>query len=137
MTHDQAIEAAVEAKLLELDQTAYGDATGRRYEMVGTNEDGSPITSGQHRENRRRVLRDVAERLGLHFFEKTDAVLLDQLVTVSAIHNHDTAGLLRSLINSFLIAYTNAETTRQAYEHLQGLELLRARLERGVGATTH
>lgn len=136
-SYQQEIDAAVESKLLELDGIAYGASTGRRFEMAGKNSDGSLMTPAQHRENQRRVMTDVAQRVGLHFFQMTDAVMLDQLVTVSVNQNHDTAGLLKSLINSFLIAYTCKETTAHAYRQLQGLELLRAHIEKGVGTTKH
>ncbi|WP_409286868.1 hypothetical protein [Pseudomonas guariconensis] len=135
--YQQAIEAAVESKLRELDDIPYGLATGRRYQLAGTNQGGSPMTPEQHRENLRRVFNDIAERLGLHFFQMTDAVLLDQLAAVSVIKDHDTAGLLKSLINSFLIAYTQGETSDSAYHALQHLELLRAVKEKGIGAAKH
>jgi hypothetical protein len=131
------IDEAVEAKLRELDCIAFGAATGRRFQVGGMNPDGSIMTTAQHRESQRRVMTDIAQRVGLHFFMMTDAVMLDQLVVVSTIQNHDTAGLLKSLINSFLIAYTNKDTTNLAYQQLQGLELLRARIEKGVLATKH
>lgn len=136
-TYQKEIEDAVESKLRELDGIAFGAGTGRRFQMAGKNSDGSSMTPAQHRENQRRVMTEIAERLGLHFFQMTEAVMLDQLVTVSVIQNHDTAGLLKSLINSFLIAYTNKETNVHAYEHLLGLELLRAHVEKGVGSTKH
>ena len=130
--HQHQIHEAVEAKLRALGAIPFGIASGRRMGMAGKNRDGSTMTPEQHRENRRLVMIDIAERVGLHFFEMTDAVLIDQLITVSVLQNHDTAGLLRSLINSFLIAYTKPETTILAYQQLQGLELLRAYIEKGM-----
>lgn len=130
--YQQQINEAVEAKLQVLDAIPFGKEFGRRLELAGKNEDGSPMTPEQHRENRRLVMIDIAERVGLHFFEMTDAVLIDQLITVSVLQNHDTAGLLRSLINSFLIAYTKPETSNLAYQQLQGLELLRGFIEKGM-----
>lgn len=136
-TYQREIDEAVETKLLELDGIAYGAATGRRYEAAAKNGDGSLMTPSQLRDGKRRVMTDIAQRLGLHFFQMTDAVMLDQLIAVSAMQNHDTAGLLRSLINSFLITYTNQETTTLAFQQLQGLELLRGFLEKGVGEIRH
>ena len=136
-SYQQDIEAAVETKLLELDGLAYGISTGRRFQMAGKNSDGSIMTLAQHRENHRLVMTDIANRVGLHFFQMTDAVMLDQLIAVSVIQNHDTAGLLKSLMNSFMIAYTCKETSSLAYQQLQGLELLRARVDRGVAPTRH
>lgn len=137
MSYEEEIRAAVEAKLQELDGIAYGPKTGRRYQLAVSNAQGTAKTPEEHREMRRLLLTDIAERLGLHFFQMADTVLLDQLVTVSVIKNHDTAGLLKSLINSFLIAYTNGETTTQAYQCLQALEMLRAMIEKPMGRTQH
>lgn len=130
--YQREIHDAVEAKLLVLDAIPFGMESGRRLDMAGKNADGSTMTPEQHRENRRLVMINIAERVGLHFFEMTDAMLIDQLITMSVLQNHDTAGLLRSLINSFLIAYTKPETTGLAYQQLQGLELLRAYIEKGM-----
>ncbi len=130
--YQREIHDAVEAKLRVLDSIPFGKESGRRFEVAQRNKDGSLLTPEQHREMRRLAMIDIAERLGLHFFEMTDAVLLDQLIAVSAVQNHDTAGLLRSLINSFLIAYTKPETTVLAYQSLQGLEVLRAYIEKGM-----
>lgn len=123
------IHQAVESKLLLLDSIPYGSFSGRRLSLAGLNADGSEMTPCQHRENRRLLMTDIAERVGLHFFEMTDAVLLDQLIAVSVARNQDTAGLLRSLINSFLISYSCPETTQSASQHLVGLEMLRASAE--------
>lgn len=136
-TLQQEIDEAVDAKLRELDSIAFGAATGRRFQAAGMNADGSLMTPDQHRESQRRVMTDIAQRVGLHFFQMTSAVMLDQLVVVSTVQKHDTAGLLKSLINSFLIAYTSKETSVQAYQQLQGLEFLRAHVEKGVAATKH
>lgn len=136
--YQQEIEAAVEAKLQELDGMAYGAATGRRYEMAAKGPDGIVLTPAELRENKRILLTDVAERLGLHFFQQSSTVLLDQLATVSALKDHDTAGLLKSLINSFLIAYTNRETSDEAYRCLLFLEMLRSSIENtDLGKTKH
>ncbi|KAF0255721.1 hypothetical protein [Pseudomonas putida] len=135
--YEQEIEQAIEVKLRELDGVAYGGATGRRFEMAGRNDDGTVKTQAELREIRRLVMRDIAQRLGLQFFQMADAVMIDQLITVSTIQGHDTAGLLKSLINSFLITYTNPTTTAHAYSLLQGLEYHRAFLEKGVGASKH
>lgn len=130
------IERAVDCKLQQLDNIPYG-VSGRRLELAVKNHDGSLLDADQIREKRHLVMTDIAKRVGLHFFEMTDAVLIDQLITVSAIRNHDTAGLLRSLINSFLIAYTNPERAQLAYMHLLGLEALRSEVEREGARKMH
>lgn len=118
MDYQALIEDAVEKKLSELDGVPVGLATGRRMELGA--KDPSKI-----RDIYRRSFTDIAERLGLHFFEMTPVVALDQLVVVSVTKNQDTAGLVKSLINSFLVAYVTPETHQRAYDCLEGLEALR------------
>ena len=52
--------------------------------------------------------------------------LLDQFAVMSVVKDDDTAGLLRSLINSFVIAYSTPETSDRAFLALTQLEDLRA-----------
>lgn len=131
------IEHAVNRKLQQLDDIPYG-TSGRRLELSAKNPDGSLLDADQLRDRQRIVMVDIARRVGLHFFEMMDAVQVDQLIAISAIQNHDTAGLLRSLINSFLIVYTRPETTQLAYMSLLKLEALRARAEHeAMGGAMH
>ncbi|BAW27496.1 hypothetical protein [Pseudomonas putida] len=111
------IEAAVDAKLAELAAMPMGVLTGRRLELGG-----DTVANAEYV---RKAMIDIGQRVGLHFLQMTPAVSLEQLCVVSAVKNHDTAGLLKSLINSFLIAYVTPETSDQAYAHLVGLEALR------------
>lgn len=111
------IEAAVDAKLAQLAAMPVGLLTGRRLEMGGDKDQNAAYI--------RRAMIDVGQRVGLHFLQMTPAPALEQLCIMSAIKDHDTAGLLKSLINSFLIAYVTPETCDQAYAHLVGLEGLR------------
>jgi hypothetical protein len=112
------IATAVEAKLQELASIPVGVLTGRRLELGGDKAKAS--------EGMRRLFTDIGERVGLHFLEMTPAVLLEQFAIQSVLKDHDTAGLLKSLINSFLIDYATPETNDQAYGHLLSLEALRA-----------
>lgn len=111
------IEAAVDTKLAELATMPIGVLTGRRLELGG-----DTVANAKYIRN---AMIDVGQRVGLHFLQMTPAVALEQLCVASAVKNHDTAGLLKSLINSFLIAYATPETSDQAYAHLVGLEVLR------------
>lgn len=111
------IEAAVDAKLAELANVPMGVLYGRRLELGGD--------TALNAEYVRKAMIDIGQRVGLHFLQMTPAVALEQLCVVSAVKNHDTAGLLKSLINSFMIAYVTPETSDQAYAHLVGLEALR------------
>ena len=116
--YDAQIAEAVEAKLVELDSLPVGVASGRRLEW-------GAVSGIDRRELLRRSLTDIAQRLGLHFFQMTPVVALEQFVILSVIKDHDTAGLLKSLINSFMVAYCSPETTDRAYGNLVALEALR------------
>lgn len=122
----------VEAKLRELAGIPIGSATGRRLEIGG-------MTPEERQQYLTRSFADIAMRLGIDLFRQTPAVLLEQLTVMSAIKDHDTAGLLKSVINSFLIAYVTPETHDRAYAHLQGLEALRCEIgaQRAAAATKH
>lgn len=111
------IEAVADAKLAELDDIPIGVATGRRLELGGD--------TARNAEYIRNSMIDIGQRVGLHFLQMTPAVALEQLCVASAAKNHDTAGLLKSVINSFMVAYLTPETSDQAYAHLVGLEGLR------------
>jgi hypothetical protein len=114
------IATAVEAKLQELASIPVGVLTGRRLELGGEK---AKATDGM-----RRLFTDIGERVGLHFLEMTPAVLLEQFAIQSVIKDHDTAGLLKSLINSFLIGYATPETSDRAFAHLEGIEDIRTRV---------
>lgn len=117
--YDAQIAEAVEAKLVELDTIPVGSLSGRRLEL--DNKLGAEAT----RDLMRRSMVDIAQRVGLHFFQLTPPVALEQVIIVSAARNHDTAGLIKSLINSFMIAYCTPETSERAYNQLLELEALR------------
>lgn len=118
MNYETLIAVAVEKKLVELDTVPMGRASGRRLELGGSNPAAIP-------EIYRLEFTGIARTLGLHFFEQTPAVALDQLVVMAASKAVDSAGLLKSLIDSFLVAYVTPETSQCAYDHLVRLELLR------------
>ena len=130
MSTDKAtdIAQAVEAKLRELDGIPYGSIAGRRLELGGKLDDGQHIRlpPAEARQQIGLYLTDIAGRLGIGFFNQAPAVVLEQLVVMSIIKNHDTAGLLKSLINSFLVAYSTPETHERAYQSLVDLEGMRA-----------
>lgn len=123
-----AVAQAVEAKLCELDTIPFGSIAGRRLEYAGKVEGGQRIrlTAAESRQQIGLCLTDIADRLGLDFFNQTPAVALEQLTVMSIIKNHDTAGLLKSLINSFLVAYSTPETHERSYQSLVDLEGMRA-----------
>jgi len=132
-------QALIEEKFSELDQTPHGALTGRRLEFAGRHGDGSLYTPVQIREVMARGFADIANRLGADFVRITPAVVLEQLIIVSIQRNEDSAGLLKSLLNSFMITYMTPETSGEAFKALLDLERLRERVkqQRNTPATKH
>lgn len=124
------VEVIIEAKLQELERIPHGPHAGRRLEMGGASD-------AEKNQILRESLRDIADRLSPSLLETMPAVALEQLVVMSVVKGHDTAGLLKSLMNSFLVAYITPETHSRAFRHLEGLEALRAEVARGRQATHH
>ncbi|MDG9809450.1 MULTISPECIES: hypothetical protein [Pseudomonas] len=126
------VAMAVTAKLQELAGIPFGMESGRRLDIGG-------ITPEKRDQYMSAAFAEIAQRLGVDLFRQTPAVLLEQLAVMSALKDHDTAGLLKSMINSFLIAYVTPETHERAYAHLQGLESLRGEIaaNRAACATKH
>jgi hypothetical protein len=87
---------------------------------------GMPLSPEKRRENLRILFGEILKGMGVEHFAKTPVELLDQFAVMSVVKNHDTAGLLRSLINSFVIAYSTPETSDRAFLALTQLEDLRA-----------
>jgi len=112
------VASVVESKLSELATIPYGNETGRRLQLGSLSPDDANVYL-------RRCFTDIAQRVGIDLFMQTPVILLDQLAVMSAVKSHDTAGLIKSVINSFLIAYSTPETHDRAYAHLVGLESLR------------
>lgn len=116
--YDAQIAEAVEAKLVELDTIPVGSLSGRRLEW-------GKVEDVDRRDLMRRTMVDIAQRVGLQFFQQIPVVGLEQFIIVSVMRDHDTAGLIKSVINSFLVAYCTPETTERAYGQLLQLEGLR------------
>lgn len=87
---------------------------------------GMPLSPEKRRENLRILFGEILKGMGVEHFAKTPVELLDQFAAMSVVKNHDTAGLLSSLINSFVIAYSTPETSDRAFLALTQLEDLRA-----------
>lgn len=86
---------------------------------------GKPFAPEQRREHLMILFAEIIKGMGADRFSETPVELLDQFAVMSVIKNHDTGGLLRSLVNSFLIAYSTPETADRAYLALTQLEALR------------
>lgn len=87
---------------------------------------GLALSPEKRRENLRILFGEILKGMGVEHFAKTPVELLDQFAVMSVVKNHDTAGLLSSLINSFVIAYSTPETSDRAFLALTQLEDLRA-----------
>lgn len=91
---------------------------------------GMPLSPEKRRENLRILFGEILKGMGVEHFAKTPVELLDQFAVMSVVKNHDTAGLLRSLINSFVIAYSTPETSDRAVQALTQLEGLRGEVSK-------
>lgn len=125
------VAQAVEVKLVEVEKIPHGGGSGRRLELGGKVKDGQYLPSDPAfvREATGKCMAEIATRVGLDFFQEADAVRLEQFSIMSICQNHDTGGLLRSLINSFFDAYNHPETNARAYQCLLTLEALRREVE--------
>lgn len=122
----EIVQVAVLAKLNELAALPVGFKSGRRLTADDLRRNGVSLTAEQLHDGLSRNFTDVANRLGVEFFMGLPAVLLEQFTLMSIMRNEDCAGLLKSLINSFMITYVTPETSGTAFSHLEGLEALRA-----------
>lgn len=90
--------------------------------------DGVPISQDKRRENLVVLFREIALGVGIENFLQIPLERLDQFAVMSLVKNHDTQGLIRSLVNSFMIAYSTPETSEVAFKTLVVLEELRERI---------
>lgn len=132
---DEVIRLAVFAKLAELDAIPVGNETGRILTGNDIRKVGIEITDDQLRAGLALTFRDIAERLGIQFFQAIPPAAMEQFALRTIMRNEDCAGLLKSLINSFMITYQTEETSDEAYGHLVGLESLRAKVAQARGVT--
>lgn len=89
---------------------------------------GQPLAPEERRRTLTILFTAIAKGMGLERFLETPVERLDQFAVMSVVKNHDTGGLLRSLVNSFMIAYSCPETADRAFAALLELEALRAEL---------
>jgi hypothetical protein len=127
---EESLKCEAQKKYNELHTVSFGSSTGRRLELAGVGLDSEKIESIIVDQ-----FIDIARRLGVDFFRSTPAVVLEQFTIMAIQRNEDTAGLLKSLINSFMLAYLTPESSQRAFEHLTGLEGLRAELATRRGLT--
>lgn len=96
-------------------------------------ETGQPLSVPERRGALTVLFGEIAKGMGIERFAETPVERLDQFAVMSAVKNHDTAGLLRSLVNSFMITYANPDTADRAFEALLQLEALRAEVAQARG----
>ncbi|MCF5372012.1 hypothetical protein [Pseudomonas syringae] len=131
----ELIKAAVASKLEDLDGTPMGSITGRHLTLSDLQKQGIDMTPEQLRNGLAKTFQNIAERLGVQYFQWLPTSLLEQFTLMSILRNEDCAGMLKSLINSFMISYVTQATTDEAFKHLLGLEELRARVATSRGLT--
>lgn len=93
---------------------------------LGDPATGKAMAGEQRRKALTALFGEIAKGMGVERFAETPVERLDQFAVMSVVKNHDTAGLLRSLVNSFMIAYANPETSDRAFKALLNIEALRA-----------
>lgn len=98
-----------------------------RLELVRA-ETQEPMSPDERRDFLSRAFCEIAKGMGVDRFAETPVERLDQFAVMSVIKDHDTQGLLRSLVNSFMIAYATPETADDAFRALLQLEALRAKV---------
>ncbi|KZN20812.1 MULTISPECIES: hypothetical protein [Pseudomonas] len=122
-------------KLQELKQTPQGAIYGRVLTIADLKAKGHDLTPDQLQVALSISFADVADRLGIQFFQALPPAALEQFTLMSIMRNEDCAGLLKSLINSFMVTYMTQATSAAAFGHLEGLEALRKQVAVSRGLT--
>lgn len=104
---------------------------------LGDPTTGEAMSSEQRRKTLTLLFCEIAKGMGVERFAETPVERLDQFAVMSVAKNHDTAGLLRSLVNSFMIAYANPETSDRAFKALLNIEALRAEVGEQRGQSSN
>ena len=121
MTHASSIESLIQHRV--------DVALANRFRCeLASPTNGQPLTTEERRRTLTILFAEIAKGMGLERFLETPVERLDQFAVMSVVKNHDTSGLLRSLVNSFMIAYSCPETADRAFAALLELEALRAEL---------
>lgn len=128
-------QKVVVLKLQELEQTPVGAIYGRVLTIADLNSKGHALTPAQIQVALSISFADVGARLGIQFLQALPAVALEQFTLMSIMRNEDCAGLLKSLINSFMVTYMTQATSAAAFGHLEGLEALRKQVAVSRGRT--
>jgi len=94
-----------------------------RLELQKTNN--KPMLDKEREAILQALFGQVHDAIGTDRFLGLPAEALDQFSVMSLSKNHDTKGILVSLVNSFISAYLTPETSSKAFACLEELEALR------------
>jgi hypothetical protein len=106
--------------LAEVRAIPHGPAFGRRLELSGEG-----LTPEKIEEILTAQLVDIGERFGAVALERLPPLALEQFAVMAVAKDHDTAGLMLSMFNSFVVAYLTPETSGRAFGLMLELEALR------------
>ncbi len=98
--------------------------------QLGT-EQGKPLTEQEREKHLTVLFNEMIAALGIERFMGLPAQALDQFAVMSVTKNHDTKGLLVSLIHSFMTSYLTPETSDEAFSCLERLEGLKKEVAQG------
>ena len=126
----QAAEASANARTRAIVQARVDLALSMPHRLELADPDtGHPLAGDQRRALFIRGFHEIAAGMGVDRFAEIPVTVLNGFMVMSVIKDHDTRGLLKSLVNSFLVAYSTPETTEGAFKALLELEGLRAKIK--------
>lgn len=117
MPNPGAISEQADRKLEALRGLPTGAAAGRPLTLSEVGVDPAD-TAGSGDHYLRLLFRDVAEVVGADFLEALDPVLLEQFCVMSVTRNEPGGEILKTLITSFMTAYSRRSSSDDAMEGL-------------------
>lgn len=120
--------AWIDAGALVSVQRKVSEAMARSHYRLQLAVDGRGVSGDERSKVLTTLFTQLRDALGAERFEAMPAEALDQFSVVSVMADHDTRGLIVSLLNSFIATYATPETHAAAYECLERLEALRREL---------
>lgn len=113
ISRHQAVKQKVDSAMQQVFRLEVGD------------QNGEPCSDEHRKEILTILFGQIYDAVGAKRFLELPPEALDQFAVMSLVKNHDTQGLLSSLINSFMIAYLTPETSDEAFKCLEKLEGMR------------
>ena len=117
MPNPGAISEQADRKLEALRGLPTGVAAGRPLTLSEAGVDPAE-TAGSSDHYLRVLFRDIGEVVGADFIEALDPILLEQFCVMSVTRNEPGGEILRTLIHSFMTAYSRLGSTDDAMESL-------------------